>query len=47
MVTITRENLYNRDGIPMSKANGGINKVQLEVGDKFYNLDGPVIEQQG
>jgi hypothetical protein len=45
VVTIKRENLYNRDGIPLSKANIGVSKVQLEVGDKLYNLEGPAFEQ--
>src|SRR3954467_2982970 len=45
VVTVKRENLYNRDGINLSKANVGITKVQLEQGDKFYNLEGPVFEQ--
>jgi len=45
VVSIKRENLYNRDGIPLSKANIGISKVQLEMGDKLYNLEGPAFEQ--
>jgi hypothetical protein len=45
LVTIKRENLYNRDGIPLAKANAGITKVQLEAADKFYNLEGPAFEQ--
>jgi hypothetical protein len=45
MVAIKRENLYNRDGIPLSKANIGISKVQLESSDKLYNLEGPAFEQ--
>ena len=44
VVTIKRENLYDRNGIPLAKSNAGINKVQLEQGDKFYNLQGPVFE---
>ena len=45
IVTIKRENLYNRDGISLAKANAGITKVQLEQGDRFYNLEGPAFEQ--
>lgn len=45
MLTIKRENLYDRNGIPLAKSNAGITKVQLEVGDKFYNLEGPAFEQ--
>ncbi|HEV8379565.1 MAG TPA: hypothetical protein VGP99_11995 [Tepidisphaeraceae bacterium] len=45
MVTIKRENLYDRNGISLAKANGSINKVQLEMADKFYNLEGPAFEQ--
>jgi hypothetical protein len=45
VVTIKRENLYNRDGIPFSKANIGINKLQLEAADRLYNLEGPAFEQ--
>jgi len=45
VVSIKRENLYNRDGIPLTKANIGISKVQLESGDKLYNLEGPAFEQ--
>ena len=45
LVTIKRENLYNREGGPLEKANAGITKVQIEAGDRFYNLDGPVFEQ--
>jgi len=44
LVTIKRENLYDRNGIPLAKSNAGISKVQLEVGDKFYNLEGPAFE---
>ena len=44
IVTIKRENLYDHNGIPLAKANAGISKVQLEVGDKFYNLEGPAFE---
>jgi hypothetical protein len=45
LVTIKRENLYDRNGIPLAKANAGISRVQLESGDKFYNLEGPAFEQ--
>src|SRR5207244_12933971 len=45
LVTIKRENLYNRDGISLAKANIGIQKVQLEMADKLYNLEGPAFEQ--
>ena len=45
MLTIKRENLYDRNGISLAKANAGITKVQLEQGDKFYNLEGPAFEQ--
>lgn len=45
VVVIKRENLYNRDGINLSKANVGITRVQLEMGDKLYNLEGPAFEQ--
>ena len=45
ITTLQRENFYNRDGISLARANGSTNKVQLEVGDKFYNLEGPVFEQ--
>ena len=45
VVTIKRENLYNRDGISLAKANTGIQKVQLEMADKLYNLEGPAFEQ--
>ena len=44
-VAIKRENLYNRDGLSLAKANVGVTKVQLETADKFYNLEGPAIEQ--
>jgi len=44
-LTIKRENLYNRDGIPLSKANVGINSAQLEMGGKLYNLEGPAFER--
>ena len=44
-VTIKRENLYNHDGIPFTKANVAVSKVQLEQGDKFYNLQGPAFER--
>jgi hypothetical protein len=45
LVTIKRENLYNRDGISLAKASIGIKNVQLEMGDKLYNLEGPAFEQ--
>ncbi len=45
VVTIKRENLYDQKGISMVKANSGITKVQLEQGDKLYNLEGPAFEQ--
>ena len=45
LVAIKRENLYNRDGISLAKANIGIQKVQLEMADKLYNLEGPAFEQ--
>jgi hypothetical protein len=45
MITIKRENLYDQKGISLSKANASINKVQLEMGDKFYNLEGPAFEK--
>ena len=45
MVTIKRENLYDKNGIPLAKSNAGITKVQLESGDKFSNLEGPAFEQ--
>ena len=45
MLTIKRENLYDSHGISLAKSNAGITKVQLEAGDKFYNLEGPVFEQ--
>jgi len=45
VVTIKRENLYDQKGISMAKANSGITKVQLEQGDKLYNLEGPAFEQ--
>jgi len=44
-LTIKRENLYNRDGVSLSKASIGIQKVQLEMADKLYNLEGPAFEQ--
>jgi hypothetical protein len=45
LVTIKRENLYDQKGISLSKANASINRVQLEMGDKFYNLEGPAFEK--
>ena len=45
LLTIKRENLYNRDGISLAKANIGIKNAQLEMGDKLYNLEGPAFEQ--
>ncbi len=45
VVTIKRENLYDQKGISMAKANSGITKVQLEQGEKLYNLEGPAFEQ--
>ena len=45
VLTVKRENLYDQKGIPFSKANIGISKVQLETSDKLYNLEGPAFEQ--
>jgi len=45
VLVVKRENLYNHEGISLSKANIGISKVQLEQGDKLYNLEGPAFEQ--
>src|SRR4051812_39001818 len=44
VVAIKRENLYNKDGLSLAKANVGVTKVQLETADKFYNLEGPAFE---
>jgi len=45
MLAIKRENLYNREGLSLAKANAAVSKVQLESGDKFYNLEGPAFDQ--
>jgi len=45
VVSIKRENLYDQKGISLAKANAGVTKVQLETGDKLYNLEGPSFEQ--
>jgi hypothetical protein len=44
-VTIKREDLFNRDGISLAKSNTGITRIQLEMGDKLYNVHGPAYEQ--
>ncbi|HEV8606069.1 MAG TPA: hypothetical protein VGQ99_11915 [Tepidisphaeraceae bacterium] len=44
-VTIQRENLFNRDGISLAKSNTGVTRIQLETGDKLYNVHGPAMEQ--
>jgi hypothetical protein len=44
-VNIQRENLFNRDGISLAKANTAATRVQLEIGDKLYNVHGPAMEQ--
>ncbi len=44
-VMIKRDDLFNRDGISLSKASTAINRIQLESGDKLYNVHGPAYEQ--
>ena len=44
-ISVQRENLFNRDGISLAKASNGINRIQLEVGDKLNNVHGPAFEQ--
>jgi len=44
-VMIKREDLFNRDGISLAKSNTAINRIQLESGDKLYNVHGPAFEQ--
>ena len=35
---------YDRDGRAFPAKSVGIDRVQVEVGDDLYNLDGPVYE---
>ena len=44
-VMIKREDLFNHDGISLAKSNTGINRIQIEMGDKLYNVHGPAYEQ--
>ena len=44
-VTLPLKAFYDRDGRALATAKSvGIDRVQIEVGDDLYNLDGPVYE---
>lgn len=43
-VTLPLKAFYDRDGRAFPPKSVGIDRVQVEVGDDLYNLDGPVYE---